>query len=125
MADLLLDTHIALWWLGDSHKLSSKARALIQGAPTVFVSSVTAWEIAIKKSLGKLKVPDHFEEAVLASGFKPLPLLFSHAEALLSLPPYHDDPFDRMLVAQTKVEELALLTHDKIIRRYDIQVVPV
>lgn len=123
MARLLLDTHIILWWLGDNPKLSKKAKTLISEASVVYVSSVSAWEIAIKKSLGKLECPDNFEETILADGFNTLPLLFSHAKTLLQLPLHHDDPFDRMLVAQAKTEKMTLLTHDKIIGRYDIHVI--
>lgn len=111
---LLLDTHVLLWWLDDNPTLSREARAGIADAShDVFVSSATAWEIAIKKALGKLKAPDNLEEAMSASAFKELPIRMAHAVAAGELSDHHSDPFDRMLVAQAKLENLTLVTRDE------------
>jgi PIN domain nuclease of toxin-antitoxin system len=109
---LLLDTHIVLWWLSDSPRLAKRSKKLIAGNAEVFVSAATAWEIAIKKSLGKLKAPDDLEAALAASRFQELPVSVRHALAAGELARHHDDPFDRLLVAQAQAEDLTLLTSD-------------
>jgi PIN domain nuclease of toxin-antitoxin system len=119
--NFLIDTHILLWWLHDDKHLSLKARKLIsQLSNSIFVSAVSAWEISIKKSLHKLIAPDNLTQAILHSGFQLLPIDFNHAEFVGSLPNYHNDPFDRMLVAQAKIENLHLMTHDKRLVQYNI-----
>lgn len=121
---LLLDTHVLLWWLGDSPSLSTKAAQLIADKENlVLVSAATAWEISIKKALGKLEGPADFEEALLASNFKPLSITIPHALLAGELPPHHDDPFDRLLVAQSKIEGLTLVTSDKKQMLYDVPTV--
>lgn len=119
---LLLDTHVFLWWRGEPARLTDNARSQIATAGIVFVSSASAWEAAIKVSLGRLDLPDTFEAGVLASGFEKLPITFSHAERVASLPIHHRDPFDRMLVAQAQVEGLTLVTHDRLLAPYDVEV---
>lgn len=120
---LLLDTHVLLRWLANDPKLSDGHRALIaDSSHAVFVSSVSIAEIAIKASLGKLDAPEQVREAVLASGLSLLPFGAVHAEELRGLPWIHRDPFDRMLIAQARVEELVLLTVDERIRKYDVSV---
>ncbi|MCL4217973.1 MAG: type II toxin-antitoxin system VapC family toxin, partial [Candidatus Hydrogenedentes bacterium] len=105
--NLLLDTHTLLWWLDDDSALSPEARACIGNTHhVVHVSAVTAWEISIKKALGKLEAPGDLDVAILASGFKELPITMAHALAVGILPKHHSDPFDRMLVAQAKLENL-------------------
>ena len=117
---LLLDTHVFLWWRSDSRKLNATARREIAGADVVFVSAATAWEAAIKIALGRLQIPDTIEAGVAASGFEKLPIGFPHAEAAARLPAHHADPFDRMLVAQAQIEELTLVTHDRRLERYEV-----
>ena len=119
---LLLDTHVFLWWRGEPPKLSSKVRSSIATADIVFVSAVSAWEAAIKISLGRLELPDKVEVGVLASGFEKLAITFSHAERAGGLPPHHRDPFDRMLVAQAQTEGLTLVTHDRLLEPYDVEI---
>ena len=119
---LLLDTHVFLWWRGEPSRLSSKVRSSIATADVVFVSAVSAWEAAIKTSLGRLELPDTIEAGVLASGFEKLLISFSHAEQAASLPPHHRDPFDRMLVAQARAEGLTLVTHDRLLESYDVEI---
>jgi len=90
----------------------------------VFVSAVSAWEAAIKVSLGRLELPDTIEAGVLASGFEKLVITFSHAERVGGLPAHHRDPFDRMLVAQAQAEGLTLVTADAALERYDVPLMP-
>ena len=86
------------------------------------VSAVSAWEVAIKISLGRLRLKDPFATLVERSGFEPLPITFAHATQLEELPRHHADPFDRMLVAQARAEGLTLVTHDRALARYDVAV---
>jgi len=88
----------------------------------VFVSVASAWEAAIKIALGKLTLPERFEAGVKAAGFEKLPIAFSHAEAVGTLPRHHSDPFDRMLVAQALCERLTLVTHDRRFAPYGVEV---
>jgi PIN domain nuclease of toxin-antitoxin system len=89
----------------------------------VFVSAVTAWEIAIKHALGRLKFPiEQFDDIMLRMGFDALPILPTHAIAAGGLPRHHDDPFDRMLIAQARIERLALVSSDSAVARYDVPI---
>ena len=119
---LLLDTHVFIWWRGEPGRLSSEARSRIATADIVFVSAASAWEAAIKASLGRLDLPDTFESGVLASGFEKLLVTFHHTEQVIGLPHHHRDPFDRMLVAQAQAEGLTLVTHDPLLEPYDVQI---
>jgi PIN domain nuclease of toxin-antitoxin system len=119
---LLLDTHVFLWWRSEPSRLADEVRSRIATADIVFVSSVSAWEAAIKASLGRLELPDTIEAGVLASGFEKLLITFSHAERAGGLPPHHRDPFDRMLVAQAQAEDLTLVTHDRLLKPYDVEI---
>ena len=121
-ARLLLDTHVFLWWRADDRRLRTHARDAIATADVVFVSAASAWEVAIKRALGRLQIPDTIEAGVLASGFERLPISFAHAEAAGQLPPHHADPFDRLLIAQARLEELTLVTHDRHFERYDVNI---
>ena len=121
MADLLLDTHVFLWWRTDDKRLKQAARKSIAEAPRVYVSAASAWEAAIKAALGRLTLPAPFHEGVSASGFDELPITIAHAEAAGALPPHHADPFDRMLIAQASLERLILVTHDPAFEPYDVK----
>ena len=122
--NLLLDTHIVLWWLSDSGKLSKKSRSIISDTNNfIFVSVATGWEIAIKKSIGKLAAPDDFSKALQVNSFQPIIINLEHAELAGSLPHHHEDPFDRMIIAQSKIENLTVLTHDKNFKLYNIEVI--
>ena len=116
---VLLDTHLLLWWLAGSPALSERAKALI-GAPknTLFVSAVSLWEIWLKESLGKLRVPADFEERLAEGSFESLPLTGKQARQVALLPWHHRDPFDRMLVAQAQAENLILATADDVVTAY-------
>jgi PIN domain nuclease of toxin-antitoxin system len=120
---LLLDTHVFIWWRANSPLLGRDARAAIASADLVFVSVASAWEAAVKIALGKLRLPESFEAGVLASRFERLPITFPHAEAVASLPQHHRDPFDRMLVVQCQSEGLALVTHDRHLAAYGVDIV--
>ena len=116
---ILLDTHLLLWWLGNAPSLSGQARALIsEPENTVFVSAVSLWEIWLKESLGKLRLPADFEARMAAEPFESLPLSAIHARQVALLPWHHRDPFDRMLVAQARAENLTLLTADEGVTAY-------
>ena len=116
---LLLDTHVYLWFLADSPKLSKTARARIADADTVYVSAVSIWEAAIKIGIGTLSAnPDGLLAGIEASGFVELPVLARHAAGISALPNHHRDPFDRLLVAQAICEPLRLLTADKALTKY-------
>jgi PIN domain nuclease of toxin-antitoxin system len=120
---LLLDTHAFIWWRENSSQLGNDARGRISSASVVFVSLASAWEAAIKIALGKLRLPESFEAGVIASRFDKLPIEFSHTEAVATLPRHHNDPFDRMLIAQAMTERLTLVTHDRRFAPYGIDVV--
>jgi PIN domain nuclease of toxin-antitoxin system len=117
---LLLDTHAFLWWRTNDPALPARAREAVASAPIVFVSSASAWEVAIKMALGKLRLSASIEDGVEMSGFEKLLIRFDHAVRAGSLPPHHRDPFDRMLVAQAQIENLTLVTHDAAFRLYDV-----
>jgi PIN domain nuclease of toxin-antitoxin system len=118
--NLLLDTHAFLWWQQQPEELSAEAREAIAGPNNlVVVSAVVAWEIAIKRSLGKLVTGDVME-AIEGNNFHTLAVTVEHARAIESLPPLHRDPFDRMLIAQALTEGLTLVTRDEAIRSYSV-----
>jgi len=118
--NLLLDTHVFLWWDTQSPALNAAARAAIQDPRNaVFVSAATVWEIAIKRRLGKLTFTGSASAAIAANGFHELPILPLDAEDAGDLLWRHGDPFDRLLVAQTIRQGLILVTADKAIRAFD------
>jgi PIN domain nuclease of toxin-antitoxin system len=118
---LLLDTNAVLWWLAEHPKLGSAARRQIEELDTmVYVSAVSAVEIGIKKSIGKLRAPDDFEEQIAVDGFTALPITLRHGLAVGELPLLHRDPFDRLLVAQARCESLTLVTADRKLTQYDV-----
>ena len=121
MARILLDSHVALWWLDDHVALGSECRELIATADEVFVSAVTPWELGIKRALGKLAMPDGLADQLESAGFTPLSISAAHAELAPTLPPHHRDPFDRMLVAQAQLESLVLVTADEALDSYDVE----
>ena len=115
----ILDTHLLLWWLAGDDAISAGASALI-GDPenTIFVSAVSLWEIWLKESLGKLRLPPDFETILAAQAFESLPLTAAQTRQVARLPWHHRDPFDRMLVAQAGTERLQLLTADRTLAAY-------
>lgn len=121
---LLLDTHAALWWLaGDDRLGEATSDQLTNETNQVLLSAAVVWEVAIKRSLGKLVTPEGFAPTLLAAGAQPLPVSLDHAAAVELLPWHHRDPFDRMLVAQASVEGAALVSHDAALQPYGVQIV--
>jgi PIN domain nuclease of toxin-antitoxin system len=121
--NLLLDTQALLWWLGDDPQLGTAARgAIADGGNTVFVSAASAWEMEIKRALGKLRTPENLADTLANERFIELPVSFAHAAAIRALPDLHRDPFDRMLIAQAKVERLTIVTSDPMFGRYQTPV---
>jgi PIN domain nuclease of toxin-antitoxin system len=117
---LLLDSHVLLWWKAADPTLTPVIVRAIADAEAVFVSAATAWELGLKSSLGKLRLPEPVEDGIAAAGFVELPVRFRHTREAVALPPHHHDPFDRMLVAQARCEGLTLMTHDDRIARYEV-----
>jgi PIN domain nuclease of toxin-antitoxin system len=127
--NLLLDTHVALWAITDSPKLSLKARELIASPrTTVWISVASVWEIAIKHALGRADMPVSGQEAgryFRESGYRFLPIETEHAFAVQDLAVHHHDPFDRLLVAQALVEPMRLMTHDPIVALYSDTIIKI
>jgi PIN domain nuclease of toxin-antitoxin system len=120
---LLLDTNALLWWLADEGLTAQARDAIADPENLVAVSAVSAWEISIKKALGKLAAPDDLEHQVQAGGFIPLPITIAHGVAAGQLVRHHDDPFDRMLIAQALAEGLTIVTRDKRFSDYNVTLV--
>lgn len=119
----LLDTHILLWWLADPGQLTDAARTVITDpSHTVYVSAAVAWEMAIKKALGRLDYPGNLEEVLAADHIEVLPIKLHHALAVADLPIHHQDPFDRIQIVQARLENLILITRDPHIPKYNIEV---
>ncbi|MFN6183591.1 MAG: type II toxin-antitoxin system VapC family toxin [Burkholderiales bacterium] len=127
--NLLLDTHVALWAITDSPKLTLKARELIASPrTTVWISVASVWEIAIKHALGRGDMPVSGQEAgryFRESGYRFLPIETEHAFAVQDLALHHHDPFDRLLVAQALVEPMRLMTHDPMVARYSDTIIKI
>jgi PIN domain nuclease of toxin-antitoxin system len=124
---LLLDTHAFLWWVTDDRRLTAAARGLIgDGANEVFFSVASAWEIVVKSSLGRISLEGNWDaviaEQVEANAFQVLPIHLRHALTVSGLPDLHRDPFDRMLVAQAVSEELIMLSSDRQLAEYPVQI---
>lgn len=121
---LLLDTHVWLWWQSGDTRLGAQTRRVLQNASEVRFSAASAWEIAIKTSIGKLTLPSDADIAaeLSFSGFLSLPVELAHADDVRGLPTHHGDPFDRMLVSQARVEGLTLVTADRQLAAYGIAV---
>lgn len=123
---LLLDTHTFLWWVEDAPELSKKARqAMANPGNECFLSLVSCWEMAIKLSLGKLKLAGKLErfipEQLAANGFRQLEIEFRHVARVATLSFHHRDPFDRLLAAQAKEEKLAIVSADAVFRQYGVK----
>ena len=124
----LLDTHTFLWWNLDDPALSDRAREIIgDGRNEIFLSAASTWEIAIKAARGRLTLPDPPAKYVAGRlnlhQFSALPIEISHTLRVYDLPPIHTDPFDRLLIAQSQMEDLPILTADAEIVRYQVKVI--
>jgi PIN domain nuclease of toxin-antitoxin system len=121
---LLLDTHAALWFVGGDQHLSQVAHChLTDRSNLVLLSAVVVLEISIKRSLGKLKVPDDYMDLLLGAGAQALPLSIDHASSVERLPWHHRDPFDRMLIAQAGIEAAGVVTRDARFAEYGVAVI--
>ncbi len=125
---VLLDTHTFLWWNLDDSQLSTTAREIIRdGQNEIFFSAASGWEIAIKYAKGRLKLPETPDEYVAKRltqhRFTPLPIQLSHTLQVYALPDIHQDPFDRLLIVQSQMEGLALLSIDKMMAQYDVNII--
>jgi len=117
----LLDTHVVLWWLTTPKKIKIKAQKIIQDKSNViYLSSASFWEMAIKKSLGRLTLPHNLLEAVAMENFKILPVMPEEGLGVADLPLLHSDPFDRLLVIQAKLHDLVIITSDSKIAEYPV-----
>ncbi len=126
--NVLLDTRCLLWWMSDLKKLGKRARGLIRDPNnTIYVSAVSALEISIKSNLGKLQLPEEpvvwMTQAMRTQNFTALPVTIEHAATVGELPIHHRDPFDRLLIAQSKVEKVPVLTADKEFGKYNVHTV--
>ena len=123
---LLLDTHTLLWWTTDDKRLQVPERdAIADEDSIVWVSAASLWEISIKASLGRLELDSvNLARELERNNFFELPILWRHAESAGSLPRHHDDPFDRMLIAQAQTEQLVLVSYDGAFRDYDVPLAP-
>ena len=119
---LLLDTHVVLWWQRDDRRLNAAARLAIATADVVWVSAVSGWEVAIKLALGRLTLSEPFDVLLAADDFTELPLTLAHATQLPTIAPRHTDPFDRVLLAQARVEQATLVTHDRALEPYGVPI---
>lgn len=125
---LLIDTHVVIWVLADDHRLSPIARRLVEDDEHLcFLSVACVWEIAIKRSIGKLEAPPtfpgEFHLEMMHRGIPSLPIYDRHAAAVADMPLHHRDPFDRLLLAQAQVEGMSILSRDEKLRRYDVDVI--
>lgn len=123
-----MDTHTFLWWITDDPRLSPRVRKIIgDGENELFLSAASGWEMAIKAKLGRLKLPDNPErfipEQLALNAIRSLPIQMSHALHVYTLPDYHRDPFDRLLVAQSRLEGLPILTADPQIAQYPVKTI--
>lgn len=121
--NILLDTHIVLWWLNNDEKLLETHREIISNTDNLsFISAATIWELSIKIKLGKLKIVDNYIDELQQESFFELPISWFHANQVKNLPLIHKDPFDRLLIAQAQIEEMTLLSVDQNIKQYDVRV---
>ena len=125
MSQYLLDTHILLWWADDSGRLSSICRSLLEdGENQMFVSAVSVWEVSIKVSQRKLSIPleplPFFQKLIAENQFNPLPITLTHAAGVFRLPKVHNDPFDRLLISQARLEGLSLVSEDAVFEKYEL-----
>ena len=124
MNNYILDTQVLLWWLEGDKKLSNPHKEIIDDAgKNIYISTISLLEVYIKTDIGKLDIPDDLQKVIIKVQFQILPILFPHLDAYLMLPKIHNDPFDRLIIAQAIAENLQLITYDKIIYQYPVKVI--
>jgi len=127
----LIDTQIFLWYLSGSPDFSPNARAFLEDSDSkhLYLSDVSAWEVAIKYGLGKLKLPEKpeifFGDRVRQAGYKHLRIDLRHVTRVHSLPPNHRDPFDRLLITQAMLEDMTIISEDRIFSKYDVGILTI
>ena len=124
----LLDTHVFLWWIMDDESLTPYIRDFIADEGNdLFLSSASCWEIAIKAKIGRLKLTENPEKFIpdqmIANNISGLPIQLVHALHVYNLPDHHRDPFDRMLVAQARIEKISIITNARLIADYDVKII--
>lgn len=125
MMRLLLDSHTVLWALLDDRRLNASTRErIIDPGNNVLVSAATVWEIEIKRAARRLDIDIDLIDYLSRSGFRPLAITDRHAVEAARLPAHHRDPFDRMLVAQARLEDLTLVTADRTLGSYEVDILP-
>lgn len=123
----LLDTGVWLWSLWEPERISRRGRAILADlSQDVFLSAVTSWEVAIKSAAGKLHLPEapgtYVPRRMADQGLRPLPVSHQHALAVFGLPDHHHDPFDRLLIAQANLEDMILITADRMVQKYPVEI---
>ena len=122
MPRYLLDTHVLLWWLEGSEKLSPEVHEIIRnGQNAIYFSAGAIWEMVIKRDLGRLDMPDNLDEVLAADNIEVLPIEAKHALDVGKLPDHHRDPFDRIQIAQARMEGLTLISRDENIAKYPVE----
>ena len=124
----LLDTHAFLWFVLDDKRISTKAKSIIKDSKNeIYFSAASAWEIAIKTKLDRLKIKGDLESFIIeqlsTNNFVPLSITISHSLYTERLPQFHKDPFDRIIIAQSKIENMSLISKDKNIKKYKVPIV--
>lgn len=124
----LLDTNVWLWSLFEPERIARNTREVLADfSQDVFLSAATSWEVAIKAGLGKLTLPEppatYVPRRMADQGLRPLPISHPHVLAVFSLPHHHHDPFDRLLIAQAKLEDMVLMTGDPTFKKYPVEIV--
>ena len=115
----LLDTHVVLWWYLDFPQLEERHRRIIaDNANELYVSAAAIWEIEVKRRNGKLDCPPDMMERIKADGFRILPIMAEHLVPLRTIPPIHNDPFDRIMVCQSLVEKIPIISYDDKVNAY-------
>jgi PIN domain nuclease of toxin-antitoxin system len=117
----LLDTHVVLWWLTEPKNIAVKARKIISDkVENIYISSASCWEMAIKKGVGRLKFPTNILEILTSEGFEIIPITANESLSVADLPLIHQDPFDRLLIVQAKLNDMVLITRDETIMQYPV-----
>ncbi len=125
---ILLDTHIFLWWITDDPRLSVRAKEIITDLHNeLYLSAASGWEIAIKSTLGRITLPRKADlfiaEQMSINSILSLPIEMSHALHVHNLPPHHQDPFDRIIIAQAQLEKMPVLTADPQFKKYKLTII--